>query len=207
MGHTRPLPLPPPPQGSGEKDVTSAGACCHQRLAERGRADVPIPTSATSGGPAVRGLAPLFICAGHPNPPAKACSWGGPGFILRGEGGRSSLGGGLGFLEEQSCCLGFQRSGEGGGLDLGTPSPRTAPALPHAAPLRLSPQMKTPWTPPKASLQPLSQQSPGVLLTSPRHVYSHRFSSAQTRFSSVWQEGFIGCFCFNLPPLLPLRRQ
>lgn len=146
MGHTRPLPLPPPPPppGSGEKDVTSAGACCHQRLAERGRAGVPIPTSATSSGPAVSSLAPLFICAGHPNPPTKACSWGAPGFILGGEGGWTSLGGGLGFLEEQSCCLGFQRSGEAGGPDLGPPPPRTAPALPLTAPLRLSPQMKTP---------------------------------------------------------------
>lgn len=31
MAHTRSLPLPPP----GQKDVTSAQACCHQRLAEQ----------------------------------------------------------------------------------------------------------------------------------------------------------------------------
>lgn len=51
------------------------------------------------------------------------------------------------------------------------------------------------------------QQFPGGFLTSFCRVCSHLFRSAQTCFSSAWQEGFVGCSCFYFPPLLPLRRR
>lgn len=106
------------------------------------------------------------------------------------------------FLEEHldfwRCCLSFQRRGE-----LGWPVPRTLLAGPAQALSTLHP--KKPPGLSKGSRQPLrpdSQQFPRVFLTSFCRVYSHLFISAQTYFSSAWQEGFGGCFCFYFPPLL-----
>lgn len=167
--------LPAPSSPSSERCHRCSG---HQRLA--GQSAPLSPPAAPLSLPLC-----LSLCRPYPSLP-RPCGQAHPGQFLEEH------------LDFWRCCLSFQRRGE-----LGWPVPRTLLAGPAQALSTLHP--KKPPGLSKGSRQPLrpdSQQFPRVFLTSFCRVYSHLFNSAQTYFSSAWQEGFGGCFCFYFPPLL-----
>lgn len=179
MAHTHSLPLTPP----GQKDVTSAQACCHQRLAEQIVLLFP-----ALGAP---GRVPLFAVYTHPfqDPLLPPALWPGPFSAF--------FGGTSGFLEQQSVTSSSR------GAESWAGAWGHCWAWAHCCPTGhlACPALHT-LKPPGLPSEQIAAAPKGIFNSFCR-VYSHSFSSVQICFSSAWQE----CFCFYFPPLLPLPRQ
>lgn len=180
VAHTRSLSLPP----SGQKDISPAQACCHQRLAEQAALLLPLCQCHLQGPPLA-----LALCLSLQSTPipAKTRSW----HLPRGQAHPRH------FLEEH---LDFWRSKGAVSASRGAESWLASPAQP----LSTTAPSETPWAPQgfPGALRADSQQLPRGFLT-PSAVFTVTYSALHKHVFLRHGRRVLMCFCFYFPPLLP----